>query len=219
MVTKIHVEAEKLKNEGYKIVVVGDPNHPEVKGTLSHVPGAVVHRSPSRTSRSCRAAAASASSCSRHGSGTGFTDIVERFSAKYYEVRAVNTICTDTHNRQAEARTWPRGRGDGRRRREDLGQHAAPRRASATTGRAPTTSRGRTNSNPRGSPAWSGRVDVGRFDAGLARRPSGSAHGGDRPRRRGALGVNASRRLPARVRCPRPQERLKRNHAPCCCNV
>ena len=40
MVTKIHVQAEKLKAEGYKIVVVGDPHHPEVKGTLSHVPGA-----------------------------------------------------------------------------------------------------------------------------------------------------------------------------------
>jgi small subunit ribosomal protein S1 len=40
MVTKIHVQAEKLKADGYKIVVVGDPEHPEVKGTLSHVPGA-----------------------------------------------------------------------------------------------------------------------------------------------------------------------------------
>ncbi|MDQ6932749.1 MAG: bifunctional 4-hydroxy-3-methylbut-2-enyl diphosphate reductase/30S ribosomal protein S1, partial [Candidatus Eremiobacteraeota bacterium] len=40
MVTKIHVQAEKLKADGYKIIVVGDPNHPEVKGTLSHVPGA-----------------------------------------------------------------------------------------------------------------------------------------------------------------------------------
>ena len=40
MVTKIHVQAEKLRDEGYKVVVVGDPAHPEVKGTLSHVPGA-----------------------------------------------------------------------------------------------------------------------------------------------------------------------------------
>ncbi len=40
MVTKIHVQAESLKADGYKIVVIGDPKHPEVKGTLSHVPGA-----------------------------------------------------------------------------------------------------------------------------------------------------------------------------------
>ena len=47
MVTKIHVQAEKLKADGYKIIVIGDPNHPEVKGTLSHVPGAWCIQSPS----------------------------------------------------------------------------------------------------------------------------------------------------------------------------
>jgi 4-hydroxy-3-methylbut-2-enyl diphosphate reductase len=36
-------------------------------------------------------------------SGAGFTEIVQKLSSKYYEVRAVNTICTDTHNRQSEA--------------------------------------------------------------------------------------------------------------------
>jgi 4-hydroxy-3-methylbut-2-enyl diphosphate reductase len=36
-------------------------------------------------------------------SGTGFTEIVQKLASKYYEVRAVNTICTDTHNRQSEA--------------------------------------------------------------------------------------------------------------------
>jgi 4-hydroxy-3-methylbut-2-enyl diphosphate reductase len=102
MVTKIHVQAEKLKADGYKIVVVGDPSHPEVKGTLSHVPGAWVVQAPSDVDALPRG--------SRIGvvvqstwSGTGFTDIVKRLSEKYYEVRAVNTICTDTHNRQSEA--------------------------------------------------------------------------------------------------------------------
>jgi 4-hydroxy-3-methylbut-2-enyl diphosphate reductase len=38
-------------------------------------------------------------------SGAGFTEIVSKLSSKYYEVRAVNTICTDTHNRQSEAET------------------------------------------------------------------------------------------------------------------
>ncbi|MDQ2992485.1 MAG: bifunctional 4-hydroxy-3-methylbut-2-enyl diphosphate reductase/30S ribosomal protein S1, partial [Candidatus Eremiobacteraeota bacterium] len=32
-----------------------------------------------------------------------YGDIVRALSAKYYEVRAVNTICTDTNNRQSEA--------------------------------------------------------------------------------------------------------------------
>jgi 4-hydroxy-3-methylbut-2-enyl diphosphate reductase IspH len=83
MVTKIHVQAEKLKADGYKIVVIGDPNHPEVKGTLSHVPGAWCIQRPDDVEK--------------------LTEIVRALSAKYYEVRAVNTICTDTHNRQNEA--------------------------------------------------------------------------------------------------------------------
>ncbi len=102
MVTKIHVQAEKLKAEGYKIVVVGDPNHPEVKGTLSHVPGAWCVQSAGDVAglpRGSRVGVVVQSTWS----GTGFTEIVRKLSEKYYEVRAVNTICTDTHNRQSEA--------------------------------------------------------------------------------------------------------------------
>lgn len=102
MVTKIHVQAEKLKADGYKIIVIGDPNHPEVKGTLSHVPGAWCIQRPEdvdKLPRSSRVGVVVQSTWS----GEGFTEIVRKLSAKYYEVRAVNTICTDTHNRQSEA--------------------------------------------------------------------------------------------------------------------
>jgi (E)-4-hydroxy-3-methyl-but-2-enyl pyrophosphate reductase len=102
MVTKIHVQAEKLKAEGYKIIVVGDPTHPEVKGTLSHVPGAWCITSLEDVDRLPRASRVGVVVQSTW-SGSGFTDIVRKLSAKYYEVRAVNTICTDTHNRQSEA--------------------------------------------------------------------------------------------------------------------
>jgi len=101
MVTKIHVQAEKLKAEGYKIVVVGDPNHPEVKGTLSHVPGAWCIATPGEVDALPRASRVGVVVQSTW-SGAGFGEIVRRLSAKYYEVRAVNTICTDTHNRQSE---------------------------------------------------------------------------------------------------------------------
>jgi (E)-4-hydroxy-3-methyl-but-2-enyl pyrophosphate reductase len=101
MVTKIHVQAEKLKAEGYKIVVVGDPNHPEVKGTLSHVPGAWCIATPDEVAALPRASRVGVVVQSTW-SGVGFGEIVRRLSAKYYEVRAVNTICTDTHNRQSE---------------------------------------------------------------------------------------------------------------------
>jgi len=102
MVTKIHVQAEKLRADGYKIVVVGDPNHPEVKGTLSHVPGAWIVQEPADVDALPRASRVGVVVQSTW-SGAGFTEIVQKLSSKYYEVRAVNTICTDTHNRQSEA--------------------------------------------------------------------------------------------------------------------
>jgi 4-hydroxy-3-methylbut-2-enyl diphosphate reductase len=102
MVTKIHVQAEKLRADGYKIIVVGDPNHPEVKGTLSHVPGAWCIQSPEDVDALPRASRVGVVVQSTW-SGAGFTEIVRKLSSKYYEVRSVNTICTDTHNRQFEA--------------------------------------------------------------------------------------------------------------------
>src|SRR5579872_7383171 len=108
MVTKIHVQAEKLKADGYKIVVIGDPNHAEVKGTLSHVPGAWCIQTPEDVDALPRASRVGVVVQSTW-SGTGFAEIVRRLSAKYYEVRAVNTICTDTHNRQSEATNLSKG--------------------------------------------------------------------------------------------------------------
>lgn len=107
MVTKIHVQAEKLRDEGYKIVVVGDPTHPEVKGTLSHVPGAWCITSVDDVEKLPRASRVGVVVQSTWN-GPGFTDIVRKLSEKYYEVRAVNTICTDTKNRQSEVEALAR---------------------------------------------------------------------------------------------------------------
>ncbi|MBV8749895.1 MAG: 4-hydroxy-3-methylbut-2-enyl diphosphate reductase [Candidatus Eremiobacteraeota bacterium] len=101
MVTKIHVQAEKLRDEGYKIIVVGDPHHPEVKGTLSHVPGAWCITSVDEIDALPRASRVGVVVQSTWN-GAGFSEIVRKLSEKYYEVRAVNTICTDTKNRQSE---------------------------------------------------------------------------------------------------------------------
>jgi (E)-4-hydroxy-3-methyl-but-2-enyl pyrophosphate reductase len=107
MVTKIHVQAEKLRDEGYKIIVVGDPTHPEVKGTLSHVPGAWCIASADDIDALPRASRVGVVVQSTWN-GVGFSDIVRKLSEKYYEVRAINTICTDTKNRQSEVDTLSR---------------------------------------------------------------------------------------------------------------
>ena len=179
MVTKIHVQAEKLKTDGYKIVVIGDPAHPEVKGTLSHVPGAWCIQSVDDVAKLPRSSKVGVVVQSTW-SGQGFTKIVQALAAKYYEVRAVNTICTDTHNRQDEALRLARDvRSDGRRRRKDVGEHQAFGRTLRIARRARLSHRecGRT------SPGMvrrrqSRRLDVRRVDARLARRRSRVAHGG-----------------------------------------
>lgn len=102
MVTKIHVQAERLREDGYKIIVVGDPNHPEVKGTLSHVPGAWCIETVAEVAKLPRGSKMGVVVQSTY-SRERFTDIVKALSERYYEVRAVNTICTDTNNRQNEA--------------------------------------------------------------------------------------------------------------------
>lgn len=102
MVTKIHVQAERLRADGYKIIVVGDPNHPEVKGTLSHVPGAWCIETVADVEKVPRASKVGVVVQSTY-SRERFTDIVRALTSRYYEVRSVNTICTDTNNRQSEA--------------------------------------------------------------------------------------------------------------------
>lgn len=39
-VVRAHRAAEQLTREGYQVIVLGEPGHPEVEGTLAHAPGA-----------------------------------------------------------------------------------------------------------------------------------------------------------------------------------
>jgi 4-hydroxy-3-methylbut-2-enyl diphosphate reductase len=38
LVTKVHIQALKFHNRGYKIILIGHKNHPEVEGTMGQVP-------------------------------------------------------------------------------------------------------------------------------------------------------------------------------------
>ena len=38
LVTKVHIQARKFHNRGYKIILIGHKNHPEVEGTMGQVP-------------------------------------------------------------------------------------------------------------------------------------------------------------------------------------
>ena len=95
--------AERLSREGYHIVVVGDANHAEIKGVVSYCEGPVTVVKPGQPAPDFKAkkvAVLAQTTCI----GADFERVVGALALKHMEVRAVNTICNDTDERQADAR-------------------------------------------------------------------------------------------------------------------
>lgn len=101
-VKKVHVAAERLAQEDYDVVVVGESGHPEVEGTLGHVTGAIVVGSAEEAIRA------------RVGRRVGLVvqttlaesvlrDVVGALLSRCDEVRVLNTICSATSERQQAA--------------------------------------------------------------------------------------------------------------------
>lgn len=95
----------RLKNEGYKIVIVGDRFHPETKSILSIVPDAIVIDKIRDLKDNLTA--------SKIGIISQTTQLKEKFirvaqaiknNNPDKEIRIFNTICLDTLRRQAEAK-------------------------------------------------------------------------------------------------------------------
>ncbi len=101
------VMAQRLSRAGYHLVVVGDANHAEVKGVVSYVegpctvvkPGAPIPAIPDR-----KVAVIAQTTCI----GAEFERVVGALALRHKEVRAVNTICSDTDERQEDARQLAR---------------------------------------------------------------------------------------------------------------
>ncbi len=51
IVSRVQRLAEKLTEEGYSVVIVGDPNHPEVEGIVSRASNAIVVQNPDEVKR------------------------------------------------------------------------------------------------------------------------------------------------------------------------
>ncbi|MBU1062119.1 MAG: 4-hydroxy-3-methylbut-2-enyl diphosphate reductase [Candidatus Omnitrophica bacterium] len=89
-----HDIIKRLKGEGYKIVVVGDKDHPEVKALLSTVGNVDLHR---RDLKSKKVAIISQTTQNRDNYIKGILDILK---TDFNEARIFNTICNDTTKRQ-----------------------------------------------------------------------------------------------------------------------
>jgi 4-hydroxy-3-methylbut-2-enyl diphosphate reductase len=99
--------AQRLSREGYHVVVVGDASHAEVKGVVSYAegpctvvkPGAPLPELPGK-----KVAVIAQTTCI----GADFERVVGALALRHKEVRAVNTICYDTDERQDDARALAR---------------------------------------------------------------------------------------------------------------
>ncbi len=94
----------ELYRQGYQVVIVGDPDHPEVQGAVGHAPGEVIvvngpedlDKLPSKG----RVAVISQTT----NSAEDFGKIVGLIATRgYEEMKVVNTICRETARLQASA--------------------------------------------------------------------------------------------------------------------
>ena len=99
--------ARRLSDEGYKVVIVGDAGHPEIKALVNFVPKrAFVVKDSSEAQALKLGPGDMVSVISQTTQSTGnFFNCIEAILGKHpKELKVVNTICADAGNRQDEAR-------------------------------------------------------------------------------------------------------------------
>jgi 4-hydroxy-3-methylbut-2-enyl diphosphate reductase len=99
--------AQRLSREGYHVVIVGDANHAEVKGVLSYCEGPYTVVKPGAAIPEIKAkkvGVVAQTTCI----GADFQRVVSALALSHREVRVVNTICSDTEERQQDARALAR---------------------------------------------------------------------------------------------------------------
>lgn len=103
MVTRTQKLAKRLTEEGRTVIILGDPNHPEVKGIAGYAPGSTIlnewPEDETQIRKLRRIAIVSQSTLNQ----AKFRELVGKISAINYEVRIYNTICPDTQGRQVSA--------------------------------------------------------------------------------------------------------------------
>ncbi len=103
LVKKAQRSAQLLSKEGYTVVIVGERNHPEVRGLLGHAPGAIVvdprDEFPPLSDRARIGVIAQTTQYP-----ADFRRVVEKvIGNEFEEVRIFNTICNATVVRQEAA--------------------------------------------------------------------------------------------------------------------
>ncbi|MCL1926577.1 MAG: 4-hydroxy-3-methylbut-2-enyl diphosphate reductase [Syntrophorhabdaceae bacterium] len=103
-VTKAQDYARMLSREGYAVVVVGDPNHPEVKGIISYIEEGVSVFTSVEEMRSAKKGQKVGVVAQTTQSFDNFVVFVVEAMRRFQEVRVFNTICNATKLRQEESK-------------------------------------------------------------------------------------------------------------------
>lgn len=98
--------ARKLSDEGYKVVIVGDANHPEVKALVDFAPGAIVvkNKSDARGLKLRHTDKVSVISQTTQSTSNLLETVRAIAAKKVKRLKVVNTICRDAGDRQDAAR-------------------------------------------------------------------------------------------------------------------
>ena len=105
-VKRIHRIVEKESGEGRRIIIIGNPGHPEVEGIMgwSHTPADVIESAEEAEKFTCLPGEKLCLVSQTTFNYNKFKELVEIFQKKGYNITIVNTICNATEERQTEAR-------------------------------------------------------------------------------------------------------------------
>jgi 4-hydroxy-3-methylbut-2-enyl diphosphate reductase len=98
------VMVQRMTREGYHVLVLGDRDHAEIKGVVSFAEGPVTVVAPGEPVPALPGVKKVGVVCQTTLQGEHFQHFVADCSLRFKEVRAYNTICYDTDERQTDAR-------------------------------------------------------------------------------------------------------------------
>lgn len=106
-VKKIHRIADKQSDEGHFVIIIGNPDHPEVKGIVGWAKESclVVQNAEEAEEINIPPDKKICIVAQTTFNYNKFQDIVEIIKKKSYDVSVLNTICSATKERQTEARS------------------------------------------------------------------------------------------------------------------
>ena len=110
-VKKIHNIVKKASEEGSHVIIIGNPEHPEVQGIMgwSLLPATVSQDAKDAEQLSLPEEQKICIVSQTTFNYNKFKDLVEIISKKRYDISVLNTICNATKERQTEAKSIAKG--------------------------------------------------------------------------------------------------------------